>query len=105
MNVRWLIVAGVGGVLFVGGGSAAAFGNEAGPANRGATYALIEGTAPIIDEVSLVGLRHLSQDKVQAQISMDGAGDSSARASQLFGEHFEIESLPAVTGWLAVLRT
>ena len=67
--MRWLIVAGIGGVLLVGAGSAAAFGNEAGSANRGTTSVLIEGTAPIIDEVSFVGLRHLSQDAVRAQIS------------------------------------
>jgi hypothetical protein len=46
MNVRWLMVAGVGEVFFVRGGSAAAFGNEAGPANRGATSALVEGPLP-----------------------------------------------------------
>src|SRR5277367_17143 len=69
MIVRWLIVAGVGGVLFVCGGSTAAFGNEAGSANRGATSALLEVSAPIIDEILFVGLRHLSQDAVRAQIS------------------------------------
>jgi len=67
--VRRLIVAGVGGVLFVGGGSAAAFGNEAGSANRVTSSALLEASAPIIDEVFFVGLRHLSKDAVQAQIS------------------------------------
>ena len=65
----WLIVAGVGGVWLVGGESSAAFGNEAGSANRGATSALIEASAPIIDEVSFAGLRHLSKDAVRAQIS------------------------------------
>jgi outer membrane protein assembly complex protein YaeT len=69
MIVRWLVVAGIGGVLFVGGGSAAAFGDEAGSANRDTTSALLEVSAPIIDEVSFVGLRHLSRDAVQAQIS------------------------------------
>jgi outer membrane protein assembly complex protein YaeT len=69
MIVRWLIVAGVGGVLLGGGGSLAAFGNETGSANRDATSALIDVSAPVIDEVSFVGLRHLSQDAVRAQIS------------------------------------
>jgi outer membrane protein assembly complex protein YaeT len=69
MIVRWLVLAGVGGVLFVGGGSAAAFGNEGGSTNRDTTSALLEASAPIIDEVSFVGLRHLSEDAVQAQIS------------------------------------
>ena len=67
--MRWLVIAGIGGVLFVGNGSAAACGNEAGSANRDATSALVETSAPIIDEVSFVGLRHLSKDAVQAQIS------------------------------------
>ena len=67
--MHWLIVAGVGGVLLAGGGSRAAFGNEAGSANRDATSTLLEASAPIIDEVLFVGLRHLAQGAVQAQIS------------------------------------
>jgi hypothetical protein len=51
MIVRWLIVVSLGGVLFAGSGPAAAFGNEAGSANRVATSALLEASAPIIDEV------------------------------------------------------
>jgi len=67
--VRWLIVVSLGGVLFAGSGPAAAFGNEAGSANRVATSALLEASAPIIDEVFFVGLRHLSKGAVRAQIS------------------------------------
>src|SRR5271170_5721454 len=69
MIVRWLIVAGVGGVLLVGSGSSAAFGSEGGSANRDTTSALLEGAAPIIDEVSFVGLRHIAANAMQAQIS------------------------------------
>jgi outer membrane protein assembly complex protein YaeT len=104
MIVRWLIVAGVGGVLSVGGGSAAAFGNEAGSANRGATSALIEATAPVIDEVSFVGLRHLSQDAVRAQISSRAGAKLDLKRIELdvralgrlgwFGE-IEVETQPA----------
>lgn len=67
--VRWLITVGVGGVLFVGGGSAAAFGNEGGSARLGTTAELVEVSAPLIDEVSFLGLRHLATGAVQAQIS------------------------------------
>jgi outer membrane protein assembly complex protein YaeT len=69
MIVRWLIVAGVGGVLFVWSGSSAAFGNEAGSANRDGASLLLETSAPFIDEVLFVGLRHIPWDAVQAQIS------------------------------------
>jgi outer membrane protein assembly complex protein YaeT len=69
MIVRWLIVAGVGGVLFVGGGSATVFGNETGLANRDTSAALLELSAPTIDEISFVGLRHLAADTVRAKIA------------------------------------
>jgi outer membrane protein insertion porin family len=67
--VRWLIAVGVGGMLFVEGGSATAFGNEGGSASLGTTAALVEVSAPLIDEVSFAGLRHLAAGAVQAQIS------------------------------------
>jgi outer membrane protein insertion porin family len=67
--VRWLIAAGVGGVLFVGGGLRAASGDEAGSANRDAAAALLEAPAPIIDEIVFVGLRHIAPAAVQAEIS------------------------------------
>ncbi len=67
--MRWLIVAGVGGVLFVGGGAAGAFGNEGGSAKRDTSAALLELSAPIIDEVSFAGLRHLAADAVRAKIA------------------------------------
>jgi outer membrane protein assembly complex protein YaeT len=75
MIVRWLLAAGVGGVLFVGGGLRAAPGDEIGSANRHAEPALIEVpapieiSAPIIDEIAFVGLRHIATDAVLAQIS------------------------------------
>jgi len=67
--VRWLIVAGVGGALLVGGGSATAFGNEGGLPTRDTSSAPLEVSAPIIDDVSFAGLRHIAADAVQAQIS------------------------------------
>jgi outer membrane protein assembly complex protein YaeT len=67
--VRWLVVAGVGGVLFVGGGLRAASRNEANSASRDKAPALVEASAPLIDEVVFVGLRHIATEAVQAQIS------------------------------------
>jgi outer membrane protein assembly complex protein YaeT len=69
MIVRWLIAAGVGGVLFVGGGSRAASGHEARSTNRDAASALLEASVPFIDEIVFVGLHHIARDAVQAQIS------------------------------------
>lgn len=67
--VRWLIVAGAGGVLLVGGGLRAASVNEADLATRDTPSALLEASAPIIDEIVFVGLRHIAPAAVQAQIS------------------------------------
>src|SRR5580692_4745743 len=69
MIVRWLIAAGVGGVLFVGGGSRAASGHEASSTNRDVASALLEASVPFIDEIVFVGLRHIDRTAVQAQIS------------------------------------
>jgi len=69
MIVRWLIAFGVGGVLFIGVASRAAFGNEDDSSIRDAASALPEGSAPVIDEVVFVGLRHIASGAVQAQIS------------------------------------
>jgi outer membrane protein assembly complex protein YaeT len=69
MMARWLIAAGVGGVLFVGGGTRAAFGDEAGSASRDTARALLEASTPLIDEIVFVGLRHIAPEAVQAQIS------------------------------------
>jgi outer membrane protein assembly factor BamA len=69
MMVRWLIAAVAGGVLFVGCGLRAAFGNESAPASRGRGPALLEAPARIIDEIEFAGLRHISPDAVRAQIS------------------------------------
>jgi outer membrane protein insertion porin family len=66
--VRWLVVVGIGRVLLVGSGSLAAFGNAAGSPTRDTTSAPLEVSAPIIDQVSFAGLRHIAQDAVRAQI-------------------------------------
>jgi outer membrane protein assembly complex protein YaeT len=104
MIVRWLVVAGVGGVLFVGGWSAAAFGNEGGSANRDSASALLKTSAPIIDEVAFEGLRHITADAVRAQISSRAGAklDFSRIESDVhalgrlgwFGE-IEVETQPA----------
>jgi len=65
----WLTAVGMGGVLFIGVGSRAAFGNEAGSTSRDAGRALLEASAPLIDQVWFVGLRHIARQAVQAQIS------------------------------------
>jgi len=67
--VRWLIAVGVGGVLFVGGGSLAASGNETGSPKRDATSAFLEIAAPLVDEIVFTGLRHIAAGAVRAQIS------------------------------------
>ena len=67
--MRWLIAAGVSGVLFVGGGSRAALGNETDPPNRDTGTAVLEAPVPTIDEIEFRGLRHISPDAVRAQIS------------------------------------
>jgi outer membrane protein assembly complex protein YaeT len=75
MMVRWLIAAGVGGVLFAGGGSRAVLGNETAALNRGRGTALLEAAAPLVDEIEFAGLRHITADAVRAQISSRaGAG-------------------------------
>ncbi len=102
--VRWLIAVGVGGVLLVGGGSAATFGNEGGSASRDTTAALLELSDPVIDEVSFAGLRHLSRDAVQAQISSRAGArldlkriDSDVHALGRLGwfDEIEVETQPA----------
>jgi outer membrane protein assembly complex protein YaeT len=68
MNVRWLIAAGVGGVLFVGAGVRAAPRNEPAIANRGAGLLPVEALLPTINEIAFVGLRYISAEAVKAQI-------------------------------------
>src|SRR5580693_5681511 len=72
MIVRWLVVAGVGGVLFVGGGLPAASRNEVNWANRDKPPAVVDASAPLIEEVVFLGLRHMAPGAVQAQISSHG---------------------------------
>jgi outer membrane protein assembly complex protein YaeT len=67
--VRWLIGVGVGGVLFIAVGSRAAIGNEAGSSSRDPASVLLEPSAPLIDEVAFIGLRHIAPEAVQVQIS------------------------------------
>jgi outer membrane protein assembly complex protein YaeT len=69
MIVRWLIAAVVGGVLFVGGRTRTASANEDGPASRDKGSVLLESSAPLIDEIAFVGLRHIAPEAVAAQIS------------------------------------
>jgi outer membrane protein assembly complex protein YaeT len=69
MIVRWLIAAGVGGVLSVGGGPRAALGNEASPLYRDTGTALLKAPASLIDEIEFAGLRHISPNAARAQIS------------------------------------
>ena len=102
--VHWLIVVSVGGVLFAAGGSATAFGNEAGLANRVTTATLLEVSTPIVDEILFVGLRHLSKDAVRAQISSRTGTKLDLKKVELdvhtlgklgwFGE-IEVETQPA----------
>jgi outer membrane protein assembly factor BamA len=68
MIVRWLVVA-VVGVLFVGGGLRAASRNEANSASGDQAPALVEASAPHIDEVVFIGLRHITTEAVEAQVS------------------------------------
>jgi len=67
--VRWLVAVGAGGVLFVGSSGRAAFGDEAGSRIFVAAPVLLEGSAPIIDEIVIVGLRHIAAEAVLTQIS------------------------------------
>ena len=67
--MRWLIGVGVGGVLFIAVGSRAAIGNEAGSSSRDPASVLLEPSAPLIDEVAFIGLRHIAPEAVQVQIS------------------------------------
>jgi outer membrane protein assembly complex protein YaeT len=69
MIVRWLIAVGVGGVLLVGGNARAALGNEGGSPVSATAAAALEASAPIIDEIVFVGLRHIAPEAVRAQIS------------------------------------
>jgi outer membrane protein assembly complex protein YaeT len=69
MMVGWLIAAGVGGVLLVGTGSRAVFGNEADTLISDPAPVPLEASSPIIDEVAFVGLHHIAPEAVQAQIS------------------------------------
>src|SRR5580700_6656656 len=69
MIVRWLVAAVVGGVLFVGGRTRTASANEDGPASRDTRRVLLESSAPLIDEIVFVGLRHIAPEAVAAQIS------------------------------------
>jgi outer membrane protein insertion porin family len=68
MIMRWLMAVVVGGVLLVGV-SREAFGNEADSPSRDAVPALLEGSAPLVDEVLFAGLRHITPEAVEAQIS------------------------------------
>ena len=67
--MHWFIAAGLGGVLFFGCVSRPAFGNAASSANGDSGPALLEPTAPLINRITFVGLRHIAPEAVQGQIS------------------------------------
>lgn len=67
--VRWLVAAGVGGVLFAGGGWLAAFGDEGAAAHGGTAPVVLEASSAVIDEIVFVGLRRIAAAAVQAEIS------------------------------------
>jgi outer membrane protein assembly complex protein YaeT len=67
--VRWLIAACVGGVLFVGGGTRAASQHEADSVNHDTAPVFLDASAPLIDEITFLGLRHIAAQAVEAQIS------------------------------------
>ncbi|HYL63636.1 MAG TPA: POTRA domain-containing protein [Candidatus Methylomirabilis sp.] len=69
MNVRGLVAAGVGGVLFIACALRAASQQEASPTNRDAPLARSESTAATISVLEVVGLRRISPGAVTAQIS------------------------------------
>jgi outer membrane protein assembly complex protein YaeT len=69
MIVYWLMAVFAGGVLFVGGGSRAALGNEPESSSRDAAPAILEASAPLIQEVVFTGLRHIAPEAVQGHIS------------------------------------
>jgi outer membrane protein assembly complex protein YaeT len=105
MIVRWLVVVVVGAVLFVGGGLRAASRNEADSASGDKAPALVEASAPLIDEVVFIGLRHIAREAVQAQISSHAGArlDLNKVASDVkvlgrlgwFGE-IRVETQPAI---------
>ncbi|HKN77138.1 MAG TPA: POTRA domain-containing protein [Candidatus Acidoferrum sp.] len=96
--MRWLIAAGVGGVLLVGGGSRAASGNEAGSPNRETAGTPLEAPAPLIDEIVFVGLRHIAPDAVQAQISSHAGSKFDAKRIE-----FDVKALGRL-GWFGEIR-
>ncbi len=77
--MRWIIAAGVGGVLLVGTGARPAFGNEAGSLISDPASVPLEASAPLIDEVVFVGLRHIAPEAVQAQISSHAGAKLDSR--------------------------
>ncbi len=66
--MRWLMAVFAGGVLFGGDGARAAPGNGADALRRDVTPALVEGSAPVIQEIVFVGLRRIAREAAQAQI-------------------------------------
>lgn len=96
--MRWLIAAGVGGVLFVGGSLQAAFGNDARSANHDAARAPLIASSPIIEEVVFVGLRHINPRAVQTQISSQAGAKLDARRIES-----DVKALGRL-GWFGEIR-
>ncbi|HKW55902.1 MAG TPA: POTRA domain-containing protein [Candidatus Acidoferrum sp.] len=67
--MRWLVAAGIGGVLLVGAGLRADSRDAADAAGHGATLAPAAAAVPPIAEIQIAGLRHISPRAVMAQIS------------------------------------
>jgi outer membrane protein assembly complex protein YaeT len=106
--VRGLIAAGVGGVLFVGGGSPAASSHQARTANANPASTVPAAPAPLIDEIAFLGLRHIAPAAVQAQISsIAGARldlkkiESDVKALGRLGwfDEIGVETQPAKDRW------
>lgn len=102
--VRWLVAFGIGGVLFAGDGARAAFGDEAGSPKRDAAPAILEGSAPAIDEILFVGLRRIAPEAVQVQISSRAGArldpkkiEADVKALGRLGwfSEFQVETQPA----------
>jgi outer membrane protein assembly complex protein YaeT len=83
MIVHWLMAVGVGGVLLVGGSARAALGNEGGSLISATAAAALEASAPIIDEIVFVGLRHIAADAARAQISSRASARLNAKKIEL----------------------
>ena len=97
MIVRWLIVVGVGGLVFAGGALAAPR-DETSSAKIANRSPRLESTTPIISEIVFSGLRRIAPAAVQAQISSrEGARLATRRIET------DVRAL-ARLGWFGEIR-